>query len=202
MDLQKIVYSYVFQFQSPSKYSQFDAIRLSRCLFHHSKQFLDLNSSILMPFSAFAVFCFTSSTLAKCFPLRTVIFWGNNKSHMRHDPVNREGGAWGSRCFWSKTAQHRCACKSSIVKWASALKEFFKKLNFAEPNTACHNNASWYTDPDGFPEHSPSEGSLSYKGPALQSIILAFWGFPLYMDRCTCLFFNMLFFATFLTFTI
>ena len=112
MDLQKIVYSYVFQFQSPSKYSQFDAIRLSRCLFHHSKQFLDLNSSILMPFSAFAVFCFTSSTLAKCFPLRTFFIWGNKPKKVAwgQGRVNREGGALGSCCPGSKTAEHSAQC--------------------------------------------------------------------------------------------
>ena len=41
-----------------------------------------LNSSILMPFSASAIFlfvCFTSSILAKCFPLRTFLFQGNKK---------------------------------------------------------------------------------------------------------------------------
>ena len=31
-----------------------------------------LNSLILMAFSASVIFCFTSSTLAKCFPLRTI----------------------------------------------------------------------------------------------------------------------------------
>ena len=35
--------------------------------------------NILMPFSASAVFCFTSSTSAKCFPLRTFFIWGNKK---------------------------------------------------------------------------------------------------------------------------
>ena len=38
-----------------------------------------LNSCILMPFSASAVFCFTSSTSAKCFPLRTFSIWETNK---------------------------------------------------------------------------------------------------------------------------
>ena len=62
------IYSYMFKLQSPSKYSPFDAIHLLRFFFHCSKQFL--NSSILMPFSASAIFCFTYSTLTKHFPLR------------------------------------------------------------------------------------------------------------------------------------
>ena len=57
--------------QSPSKYSPFDAVHLLRLFSHCSKQFL--NSSILMPFGASAVFCFTSSTVAKHFPLRTLL---------------------------------------------------------------------------------------------------------------------------------
>ena len=39
--------------------------------------------------------------------------------------------------------------------------------------------ASWCTDTDGFLEHSPSRGSLHYKGPALQKIIPGFLGSPL-----------------------
>ena len=54
----------------------------------------------------------------------------------------------------------------------------FKK-NSLKPNTASHNNASWYTDTDGFPEHPPSRGSLYYKGPTLQKIIVDFGGPPL-----------------------
>ena len=62
------IYPYMFKLQSPSKYSPFDAIHLSRRLSHCSEQFL--NSSILMPLSASAVFCFASSTAAQRFPLR------------------------------------------------------------------------------------------------------------------------------------
>ena len=53
------------------------------------------------------------------------------------------------------------------------------KKNSLKSVAASHNNASWHTDTDGFLEHSPRGGSLYYKGPALQEIIL-FWGwFPL-----------------------
>ena len=59
------IYSYMFKLQSPSKYSPFDAINLFETFFPLLKQFLNL--SILIPFSASAIF-FTSSTSAKCFP--------------------------------------------------------------------------------------------------------------------------------------
>ena len=47
----------------------------------------------------------------------------------------------------------------------------FKK-NSLKQNAVSHNNASWNSDTNGFPEHSPSRGSLYYKGPAFQKIIL------------------------------
>ena len=47
-----------------------------------------------------------------------------------------------------------------------------------KPNTASHDNASWCTDTDGFLEHSPSRGSLYYKGPALQKKIPLSGGTP------------------------
>ena len=46
-------------------------------VFFSTTQFV--NSSILMPFSASAVFCFTSSTLAKCFPLNPFFHPGKQK---------------------------------------------------------------------------------------------------------------------------
>ena len=95
--------------QSSSKYSPFDAIHLLRPFSHCSKQFY--NSSSFMPFSAFAVFCFTSSTLGKRFPLKNFFIRGNKESQW--DWVIREGGAHLACCFWSKTAEHSV--------WAGAL---------------------------------------------------------------------------------
>ena len=46
----------------------------------------------------------------------------------------------------------------------------FKK-NSPKPNAASYNNASWYTDTDGFLEHSAGGGSLYYEEPTLQKII-------------------------------
>ena len=41
-------------------------------------------------------------------------------------------------------------------------------------NAASHNNASWSTGTDKFLEHPPGRGSLYYKGPALQKIVVFF----------------------------
>ena len=48
------------------------------------------------------------------------------------------------------------------------------KNRLLKPNTASHNNASWYSDTDGFLEHSPIGGNLYYKEPTFQKIILFF----------------------------
>ena len=58
------------------------------------------------------------------------------------------------------------------------VERFFKK-NSLKSNAASHNTTSWYSDTDGFLEHSPSKGSLYYKGPTLQKIILVSEGSPL-----------------------
>ena len=55
------------------------------------------------------------------------------------------------------------------MKWANALKEYLKKFTEAE-RAASHNNISGCTDTNGLLEHSPSGGSLYYKGPVLQKI--------------------------------
>ena len=69
-----------------------------------------LNLLIWMPFSASIIFCFTSSTLGKRFPLRTFFIWGNKKMLLGQDQMNREGGALGSCNFWSKTAEYSVWC--------------------------------------------------------------------------------------------
>ena len=73
----------------------------------------------------------------------------------------------------------RCTGKPLVMKWANVLKEYSKE-SLLKANTASHNNASCYTATDGFLEHSPSAGSLSYKEPALQKMILGacFWILP------------------------
>ena len=97
--------------------------------------------------------------------------------------------------FWSKTADqkllntqccvHRCTCKSPIMKWAKALKEASKK-HTAKPSTASHNTTSWYTDTDGFLEHSSSRGSLPYKGASIPEDNSRFFGFRSYRFIFLC----------------
>ena len=78
-------------------------------IFYGSKQFL--NVLILIPVSASAMFCFTSSTLVKHFLLKTVLKSGETeKGCSEQDLVNREGVVWGSCHFWSKTAEHSTWC--------------------------------------------------------------------------------------------
>ena len=54
-------------------------------IFHYSKQFLNL--SILMSFSASAIFCFVSFTMAKRFPL-SIFIQGNNNNNKK--PTQKE----------------------------------------------------------------------------------------------------------------
>ena len=109
--------------------------------------------------------------------------WGNKKSYVERDGENRAGGTHGSCHFLSKTAKHtEQGALISHLSWNGPRSWVFKK-NSLEPNSASHNTTSWYTDTDGFLEHSPSRGSLSYKGPALQKIIPVFWGVPPWMYK-------------------
>ena len=78
---------------------------------------------------------------------------------------------WPLRVVWAGTLVNYSSWNGQ--KYLKSLKE---KIS-PKPNTASHNSASWYTGTDGFLEHSPSRGSLYYKGPAHQKIILVFcWG--------------------------
>ena len=179
----------MLKLQSPSKYSPFDAIHLSRCFFHCSKQFLNLLT--LMPFSASAIFV-PSLPCWQNFPFEDIFHAQKHKKvapgevgwigRVEHRPC----AVFGQKLLNTQHSMGRCAHKSPIMKWAKSLKESSK--NALKLDTASHNNASWYTDTDGFLEHSPSWGSLYYKGPTLQKIIL-FWGggAPLYVPLLHCM---------------
>ena len=118
--------------------------------FHCSKQFL--NSLVLMPFSAYAIFCITSSTSAKCFLLRTFFIQGNTqKSHLGWDQVNRQGRAcrviftkhwWILSTVWAGVLINHPSCNGQ-TRWV------FKK-NSLKLNAASHNTTSWYTATDEF----------------------------------------------------
>ena len=88
-----IIYSYTCKLQSPSKYSPFDAMHLTRHIFHCSKQFLNL--WILVLFSASDIFCCISFRSAKHFPSRTFFILGNKKKFFRSR--SSEQGGWSTR---------------------------------------------------------------------------------------------------------
>ena len=80
--------------------------------------------------------------------------------------------------FLVKTAEHSVWCgqvHALVTHHAMGQHvERISKKNSLKPNVASHNNASWYTDTDGFLEHTPSGGCLYYKRPTL----LLFWEVP------------------------
>ena len=68
------IYSYMFKLPSPSKYSPLMQYTYQEVV-STAQKFLNL--SILIHFCVSAVFCFTSSTSAKYFPLKTFFIQGN-----------------------------------------------------------------------------------------------------------------------------
>ena len=129
------IYPYMFKFQSPSKYSPLDAIRLPKCFFHCWQLFL--NSLILMPLNASAIFCFTSSTSSKHFPLRTFHPGIQKKSCLGKIGWIGRAGPGGHAIFSQQllNTQHgagRWGRKSPITKWAKVLKESSEKFTEAK----------------------------------------------------------------------
>ena len=88
--------------------------------FHCSKQVL--NSLILMPFTASAVFSFTSSTWVKYFPLRTFFLQGNKKELLGERSGEQGLGHGGHALFGQKllNIQHGVGShvhKLPTMKW-------------------------------------------------------------------------------------
>ena len=85
------IYSHV-RLQSPSKYSPSDTIRLLRHFYPQIKT--GLNTSILVPFGASTILCFT-------FFMHNVSLWElfspreTEKGRSGQDQMNKECGAWG-----------------------------------------------------------------------------------------------------------
>ena len=85
--------------------------------------------------------------------------------------MNGEGGAlgvhaiFGQKLLDTQRRVSRCAHKSAIMKWANTLS---LQKNSLKLKAASHNNASWYTDTDGFLEHSLSRRSLYHKALPLE----------------------------------
>ena len=106
---------------------------------------------------------------------KTIVFWGDIGWIGR---VGHRGHAiFGQKLMNTQHGVGRCTCTHhEMDKWV----ERVFKNNSLKPNSASHNNTSWYTDTDRFLECSPSGESLYYKGPTLQKIIPFLWGSPSY----------------------
>ena len=79
----------MFKLQSPSKYSPFDAIHLFETFFPLLKQFLNL--SILIPFSASAVFLFCFFHISKMFAFEDFFHPGKQKKKSLRARSGEEG---------------------------------------------------------------------------------------------------------------
>ena len=93
------------------------------------------------------LFCFTSSRLAKHFPLRTFFIRGKKKvaqgemgwiGRMEHG----DHASFGQKLLNTQHGVDRRAPKTPIVKSANMLKESSKKTYWSPTNAASHNNAS------------------------------------------------------------
>ena len=95
----------------------------------------------------------------------------------------RGHSVFGQKLLNTQHGVGRCACKSPIMKWANTLS---LQKNSLKLNAASHNNARWYTDADGFLEHSPSMGVLQGARPP-EDNSRVFGGLPSYNILETCL---------------
>ena len=132
--------------------------------------------------------CFTSSTWAKCFPLRTF-------SSRKQEKVTRGKIGWiqrvghgGHAGFGQKlmNTQHsvgRCARKSLIMKWADALREFSKKFHWSQMQPLTTLSAGTLIT-DGFLEYSPSGEAYTTRGLPYRREFW-FFGSPLCIPRVT-----------------
>ena len=104
---------YIFKLQSPSKYSLFDAIHLSRCFPICLQQ--SLNLLVLMPFKYFL--CSAFSTSAKSFPFRIFFIQGNKQKKVAGGKIRwiRRVGQGGSMPFLVRN------CWTLRVLWAGEL---------------------------------------------------------------------------------
>ena len=84
----------------------------------------------------------------------------------------------GQTLLNSQRGVGRYAGKSPIMKWANMLS--LQNKNSLKWNTASHNNAIWYTDTDGFLEHSSSgEACTTRACPPTDNLLHFFEGGPL-----------------------
>ena len=177
----RCIYSYLFKFQSPSKYFPFDELHPPRCFYPCSKQFL--NSSILTPFSVLSFFVspLLHLHIGKMFPFEDFFFIRDKKVARGETGWIGRLGQGGHAIFYQKlpstqSGVGRWAHESPIRKWAHEVKESSKKKpHWSQMQPLTPPPAGTLIDgtpTDGCLEHSPSEGSLYYNGLAFWNIIL------------------------------
>ena len=107
------------------------ALHLMQCTYWH----------ILVPFSASVMLCFTFSTSAKYFPLRTFFIQGNKRKQTKVAwgetgwivRVGHGGRAvFGQKLLNTQHGVVRCTRKSPVMKWANMLKSQSLQKNFTE----------------------------------------------------------------------
>ena len=132
-----------------------------------------------MPFSASAVFCFTSFILAKHLLLRTFFIWGNKKvpwgeTEWIRRVGNRGHAVFGQKLLNTHCSVGRCACNSPTMKWAKTLKES-KKFTEAECSLSQQCQLVWgalsHRDPTATTDENKSTKTWSaWGGKADQSL--------------------------------
>ena len=139
----------MFKLQSPSKYSPFDAIHLSRHKLAQNSFWT--NSSIFMSFSASAIFVsplphWQSISLWELFSLgetkkvaRGEVRWIGRVEHRGHF-------GFGQKLLNTQHDVSRYTYKSPIMKWANMLTESSKKLNETKKSSLSqhHQLGHWY----------------------------------------------------------
>ena len=105
-----------FNFSPLQSTLHLNAVHLSRHYFHCTERFL--NSSILMSFSASAVFFFHLFYISKMFPSEDFFHPRKQKKTQLLGMRSGEYGG-GSGCFWSITFEHSVVCAGVLIAHAS-----------------------------------------------------------------------------------
>ena len=166
------IYSYMFKFQSPSKYSPFDAIYPLRQFFHCSKHFGACwfwCLIVLLPFFISPLSYWHNFSLWRLFSSRKT-----KKKSLGPRSGEWEGWGVGVMLFLVKTCWTLCAVWADVLlnhpSWNGQMrwKGLQKKFTEVEHSLSQqHQLVHWYR---WFLEHSPRGGSLYYKGPAPKKI--------------------------------
>ena len=156
------IYSYVFKLLSPSKYSLFDSIDLSRHFFTTQNSFWTRRCWCLLVLLSFFV-----SPLPHG---QNISLWGlfssrETKKHIVQGKIGWKGG-WdmGVMPFLVKNCWTlSCGCTLMNQMKLSKHIESPQRTQWSQMQPLT-NNASWYTERDGFLQHPPSGGKPVLQG--------------------------------------